>query len=83
MTACHCVVVRPRRLDCGSPTDFNLCANERGYSIETARYQKFFMADSDTVPNHRTDGGALRLTWEPLHTRNDETERYGHFNPLV
>ena len=29
--------IRPRLVDCDPPTDFKLCAAERGYSIETAR----------------------------------------------
>jgi hypothetical protein len=28
---------RPRKTDCDPPTDFNLCADEREYSIEAAR----------------------------------------------
>lgn len=28
---------RPRKTDCDPSTDFNLCADEREYSIETAR----------------------------------------------
>src|SRR5205823_2157414 len=30
--------IRPRNADCAPPTDFNLCATEREYSIETARH---------------------------------------------
>ena len=38
MTACTGVAgVNRRNDDCSAPTDFNLCATEREYSIETAR----------------------------------------------
>jgi hypothetical protein len=63
---------RPRNADCGPPTDFNLCATERGYSIETARHAtaNALMSDAKQVRNeiqdHETD---LRLTRAPLHTR--------------
>jgi hypothetical protein len=65
---------RPRNADCGPPTDFNLCATERGYSIETARHAtaNALMSDAKQVRNeiqdHETD---LRLTRAPLHTRSD------------
>jgi hypothetical protein len=78
---------RPRYADCGPPTDFNLCAFERGYSIETARHAPATGLRSDTkqvgnaVPGHETD---LRLTRAPLHTRQPEMllsrhqQRRGH-----
>jgi hypothetical protein len=64
---------RPRNADCGPPTDFNLCATERGYSIETARHAPASALTSDTkqvrtvIQDHETD---LRLTRAPLHTRS-------------
>jgi hypothetical protein len=33
----HARARRPRKTDCDPLTDFNLCANEREYSIEAAR----------------------------------------------
>jgi hypothetical protein len=64
---------RPRNADCGPPTDFNLCATERGYSIETARHATASALTSgtkqvsDVIQDHETD---LLLTRGPLHTRS-------------
>ena len=69
--------VRPRNADCGPPTDFNLCALERGYSIETARHYGSSVVLRLELNNQSTenepvcsDGGDLRLTGRPLHTRS-------------
>jgi hypothetical protein len=67
---------RPRKNDCDPSTDFNLCAFEREYSIEAARFPNRVRPSSSRVPRscamlaHRArQSRDLRLTEWPLHTR--------------
>ena len=64
---------RARPCDCGPSTDFNLCASERGYSIEAARsrQQPPVRHTHIRVDNEEAnEGRGLCLTEGPLHTRN-------------
>ena len=69
----------PRVSDCDPSTDFNLCALEREYSIETARRLHFVSgteeADDQSGPRTSRFGHPLQrrdlcLIGRPLHTRS-------------
>src|SRR6185312_11661546 len=56
----------PRAEECGLPTDCNLCASEREYSIETARHPPSRL--NRTIVGHRGCRKRSVLTAGPLHT---------------